>query len=187
MSLQFVINSSLLFFLSELVLIIAKRSKKKGIKTRNDKRSLILFWITIPLSLSFGFFMANYQKWDVFNKSIAIFGLSLYFIGIVIRWISIIQLKKEFTVDVAISTNHKLKTNGIYKHIRHPSYLGLFLICFGISIALNSIISVLIITIPILLLLIYRISIEENVLLKEFGNTYEEYMLKTYKMIPKLY
>lgn len=187
MSIQFVINSSLIFFLSEIVVMIAKRSKKKGVKTRNDKRSLILFWIIIPLSLSFGFLMANYQQWNSLNESIAIFGLSLYFIGFVIRWISIIQLKKEFTVDVAISNNHKLKTNGIYKYIRHPSYLGVLMICFGISIALNSFISVLIITIPLLLLLIYRISIEENVLLKEFGKTYEEYMLKTCKMIPKLY
>ena len=187
MNIKIVIYFSVLFFLSELVLMITKRSKKKGIKTKNDKKSLALFWITIPLSLTIGFFTANYREWNTLNYSTAIFGLSIFMIGIIIRWISIIQLNKEFTVDVAITKNHNLKTDGMYKNLRHPSYVGLLLICFGLSISMNSIISLTVITIPILLALIYRIKIEENTLIKEFGETYKDYMIKTYKIIPKLY
>lgn len=47
MSIEIVIYFSILFFLSELVLAITKHSKKKGIKIKNDKKSLILFSITI--------------------------------------------------------------------------------------------------------------------------------------------
>ena len=50
---------SLLFFLSEFALMIVKRSKKNGTKAKNDKKSLALFWVTIPLSLTIGFFTAN--------------------------------------------------------------------------------------------------------------------------------
>ncbi|NOZ85601.1 MAG: isoprenylcysteine carboxylmethyltransferase family protein [Deltaproteobacteria bacterium] len=167
--------------------MIAKRSKKNGTKTKNDKKSLVLFWITIPLSLTIGFLTANRQEWNILNYSIAIFGLSIFMIGIIIRWISIIQLNKEFTVNVTITTNHNLKTDGMYKNLRHPSYLGLLLICLGLSISMNSMISLIVITIPILLAIIYRIKIEENTLIKEFGEIYKDYMKKTYKIIPKLY
>ncbi len=178
---------SLLFFLSEFVLMIVKHSKKGDTKTKKDKKSLVLFWITIPLSLTIGFFMANRQEWNTLNHVIAIFGLTVFMIGIIIRWISIIQLNKEFTVNVAIIKNHKLKTDGMYKNLRHPSYLGLLLICFGLSISMNSIISFIVITIPILLALIYRIKTEENILSNQFGETYKDYMIKTYRIIPKIY
>ena len=187
MTIETITYFSVLFFLSELVLMITKRSKKNKTKTKKDKKSLVLFWITIPLSLTIGFFTANRQEWNTLNYSIALFGLSIFMIGIVIRWISIIQLNKEFTVDVAITKNHNLKTDGLYKSLRHPSYLGLLLICFGLSIAMNSIISLIVITIPILLAIIYRMKIEEAILIKEFGKIYENYRIKTYKIIPKLY
>ncbi len=178
---------SVLFFLSELVLMITKRSKKNETKAKNDKKSLVLFWIIIPLSLTIGFFTANHQEWNKLNYFIAISGLSIFMIGVIIRWVAIIQLNKEFTVNVTITKNHNLKTDGMYKNIRHPSYLGLLLICSGLSISMNSIISLIVITIPILFAIIFRIKIEENTLIKEFGETYKDYMKKTYKIIPKLY
>ena len=178
---------SLLFFLSELVLMVVKHSKKGGTKTKNDRKSLALFWITIPLSLTIGFFTANRQEWNTLNHIIAIFGLSVFMIGIIIRWMSIIQLSKEFTVNVAIIKNHKLKTDGMYRNLRHPSYLGLLLIGFGLSISMNSIISVVVITIPFLLALSYRIKTEESILTEQFGETYLDYMKKTYRIIPKIY
>ena len=187
MGIKIVIYFSILFFLSELVLAIIKHSKKKETKTKKDKKSLALFWFTIPTSLTIGFFTANYQEWNRLNCSIAFFGLSIFMIGVFIRWISIIQLNKEFTVDVVITEDHRLKKGGIYKNIRHPSYLGLLLICFGLSIAMNSLISLIVVMVQILLAIIYRIKVEEKILIKEFGETYENYILKTHKIIPKLF
>ena len=187
MNIKIVIYFSALFFLSELVLMIVKRSKKKGTEIKNDNKSLLLFWITIPVSLSLGFYAANYHQWGTLQYSVAVLGLGIFVIGVVLRWVSIIQLKKEFTVDVAILKDHQLKTNGLYKKIRHPSYLGLLLICFGLSIAMNSIISLLVITIPIFLALAYRIKTEENILMKVFGESYKDYKKTTYRMIPGVY
>ena len=187
MSLKIVIYFSLLFFILEFILLIVKRSKNKGIKLKKDKMSLLLLWIAITLGITTGFFNANHKEWNNWNYSIAIIGLCILIFGIIIRWISIIQLNKEFTVDVAISANHKLNTNGMYKYIRHPSYLGLLLICFGLSIAMNSITSLIVITIPVLFAIIYRIKVEEKILIYEFGDVYKDYMIKTNKIIPKLY
>ncbi len=187
MTIEIVTYFSLLFFLSELALMISKRSKKNETKAKRDKKSLVLFWITIPLSLTLGFFMANRQEWNTLNHAIALLGLTVFMTGIIIRWISIIQLNKEFTVNVAIIKNHHLKTDGMYKNLRHPSYLGLLLIGIGLSLSMNSILSVMVVTIPFLLALSYRIKTEENILIKQFGETYKNYMAKTYRLIPKIY
>lgn len=64
---QLVIYAAILFFISEFTLMIAKRSKTSGVKTKNDKKSLIIFWITIPTSISLAFFNAKYTNWDTIN------------------------------------------------------------------------------------------------------------------------
>ncbi len=184
MSINTVLYFSILFFLSELILMITKRSKKRKIKLQDDKKSLTLFWFTIPASFTIGFFTANYREWNTFNYSIAILGLGAFTLGIIIRWISIIQLNKWFTVDVAITENHNLKTDGIYKKVRHPGYLGLLLICTGLSIAMNSIVSLLVVSVPIYLAVIYRIKVEERILINEFGERYKQYMSKTHRLLP---
>jgi protein-S-isoprenylcysteine O-methyltransferase Ste14 len=97
------------------------------------------------------------------------------------------QLKKRFTVDVAINREHDLKTDGMYKIIRHPAYLGLFLIFTGLAISLNSIISLLVIIIPVFLVIQYRIYVEEAVLIEEFGDVYRQYSARTKRIIPWIF
>ena len=182
MNITVVIYASILFFLSELILRITKHSEEKSVKKKDDKKSLTIFWFIIPVSLTIGFFAANYGEWTNVNNLLAILGMTLFTAGIIIRWMAIFQLDKDFTVDVAITKNHNLKVNGIYKKSRHPSYLGLLLICFGLSLAMNSIVSFIIISLPVYFAIIYRIKIEESILLKEFGEPYKKYMLNTHKL-----
>ncbi len=90
--------------------------------------------------------------------------------GLIIRWIAILQLGKSFTVDVAMTNAAKLKTDGIYERIRHPSYLGILSVVFGFSCTMNSIYSFLVLVVPVFIAVIYRISVEEKVLMAEFGD-----------------
>jgi protein-S-isoprenylcysteine O-methyltransferase Ste14 len=91
------------------------------------------------------------------------------------------------TVDVAITDTAKLKQDGLYKRIRHPSYLGLLLIITGFSITMNSFYSFLVFILPVVFAIIYRISVEEKVLINEFGHDYSEYASKTKKLIPGIF
>lgn len=164
--------------------MLVKRSKKSNSKQRDDRGSLVLMWITITLCFTFGFIFANYSVWRLLNFVIAGVGLLIILTGFVIRWMAIIQLKNAFTVDVAIGNEQNLKTDGLYKIIRHPSYLGLWLILVGFSVCMNSIISILIIVIPMFIVLLYRISVEEKVLVEAFGEKYMVYRTNTKMIIP---
>ena len=181
------IISSYIFLIMEIVLAVAKRSRKKSVKRKNDRGSLMLIWIAIAFSLTAGFFMAKHKAWVFINYLFALIGIAMFLMGMVIRWMSIIQLKKAFTVDVAITREHQLKTDGLYRLVRHPSYLGLLLIMTGLSAGMNTLQSFFIVTIPVSAALLYRISVEEKILKDEFGSGYIDYAKKTRRIIPLIY
>jgi protein-S-isoprenylcysteine O-methyltransferase Ste14 len=176
-----------LFALSELILMLSKRSKKKTVKKKRDMGSLIALYVVFTISLTVGFTFADFRFQRLLNYFIATLGLLLYFLGLIIRWISILQLKKAFTVDVAINKEHELKTNGFYKIVRHPSYLGLLMIFTGLAISMNNILSILVISISVFLVIQYRIYVEETILCEEFGDKYRDYKKTTRKIIPFIY
>jgi protein-S-isoprenylcysteine O-methyltransferase Ste14 len=184
---QFIVYLTFVFAFSEFGLLLVKRSKLKTVKTRADKGSMILLWIMITFGFICGFFLAKYDHWKLYNYLIACTGLLIVLAGIIIRCVAIIQLGNSFTVDVAINQSSVLKTNGIYKEVRHPSYSGLLLIVLGFSSTMNSISSFLVLVIPVFLAILYRISVEEKVLSDEFGEKYSEYSIGTKRLIPGLY
>jgi len=182
-----IIYLSYAFGLSELALVIFKRTKSGTVKTRNDKGSLILLWLIMICCITTGFFKAKYSDWAPVNYILAVSGILAYISGLAIRWLCIMQLKQRFTVDVAINRQHILETEGLYKYLRHPSYLGLLLIIVGLALAMNSIISFIIVVFPVLLALNYRIRIEEKLLEREFGKEYINYSSTRKRIIPFVY
>ena len=178
---------SYVFFFSELALLIVKRSKGKTNKVRKDRGSLILLWIMIFIGFFGGFFLSKHNEWNSANYFIAGAGLMLVIAGFIIRWTAILQLGKSFTVDVAITDVASLKTDGLYKLVRHPSYSGLLLIITGFSITMNSFYSYIALLVPVFLAVCYRINVEEKVLIGEFGDNYNRYKVKTKKIIPGIY
>ena len=173
---------SFAFALSEILLMVIKRSDSSTSKTRKDSGSLIFLWLMITLGFTCGFFLSK-----PVSHFWAGFGLPLIISGLIIRWVAILQLGNSFTVDVAISDSANLKTDGIYKGIRHPSYSGILLVAVGFSAIMSSLYSFLVLVIPVFVAIIYRINIEEKVLINEFGESYNEYMNNTKKLIPWIY
>jgi len=85
-----------------------------------------------------------------------------------------------------IVEGQRLLTEGVYRHIRHPLYLGEITRNLGFPIMLSSLYGLVIMLVGNLFLL-FRIEIEESMLLDEFGQEYEEYRKRTKKLIPHLY
>jgi protein-S-isoprenylcysteine O-methyltransferase Ste14 len=113
-------------------------------------------------------------------------GLSLFLIGIYVRVVAQRTLGKYFLTDLRTLQNHRLVKHGIYKYIRHPAYLCTVLFSIGISLIFSSFYGflVMLVLFPSYL---YRIRIEERVLLEEFGDEYREYMKNTKKILPFIY
>ena len=90
------------------------------------------------------------------------------------------------TPFLQIVEDHRLVTDGYYKYIRHPVYLGEIGRSFGLVIALSSLYGLVFMTLGTVFLLI-RIEIEEKMLTEAFGEEYREYQRNTKKLIPYIY
>lgn len=175
------------WFLSEILLNRILRSKKTD--SRNlDKNSLRVIWITIIISITLGVLCKSYFKFPIVKLSwLNYFGLLIIVLGMILRYIAIRTLGKFFTVDLLIHDSHELISKGVYKYIRHPSYSGSLLSFLGFGLSLNNWISLIIIFVPVLISLIYRIKIEEKLLLNQVGLKYNDYKKTTKRLIPMIY
>jgi protein-S-isoprenylcysteine O-methyltransferase Ste14 len=140
--------------------------------------------MVIPLSV----FIATYFRAPIFrNDKYEYVGLIVIVVGIIIRFIAINSLGKFFTVDVTIRKYHHLKKDGFYKFVRHPSYSGSILSFVGFGLSLNNWISLFVATIAVFTAFMKRIRVEESVLQNQFGEEYEQYAKKTYRLIPWIF
>jgi protein-S-isoprenylcysteine O-methyltransferase Ste14 len=172
---------------SEILLNRLMRSNS-GDKKGQGKGSLRFIWIMIALAISSGFIFANYIKVPISNQPlISVIGLYIIIVGMVLRFISIWTLGNYFTVDVTIRDNHKIKKDGFYRVIRHPSYSGSLLSFIGFGISLNNWLSLTTVVILVMISFLYRIKVEEKILIDQFGNEYLEYKRNTYRLIPWIY
>lgn len=88
---------------------------------------------------------------------------TIFTLGVLLRIAAIRTLGRHWSFHIETSTNHKVITNGIYRHIKHPAYLGNIFIpalyaSFGIFY--TSLIS----TLLIIVFYIYRSSYENKLL-----------------------
>jgi protein-S-isoprenylcysteine O-methyltransferase Ste14 len=113
-------------------------------------------------------------------------GLVICVVGSVIRIAAIFALGHRFSGVVAIQPDHKLKTDGIYKDVRHPSYTGLLLSMIGWVLVFRSAIG-LVLNVPLFFLLLSRITDEEKFLESEFGDEYRAYRERTKRLLPFVY
>ncbi len=113
-------------------------------------------------------------------------GLILFTIGILFVLWSSISLGKFYSADVTIQEGHQLITNGLYRTIRHPRYLGGILLGFGLSLLFRSWVG-LIASICFIGLILFRIQDEEKCMLREFGEDWDTYCKNSWRMLPFLY
>ena len=81
----------------------------------------------------------------------------------------------------------QLVTNGIFRYIRHPHYTSLLIVGFGLAFFFYSLAALLIaiIAIPIM---IWSIFDEEKLLIKQYGDSYKQFMKKTpWRVIPYVF
>ncbi len=114
------------------------------------------------------------------------FGVTLYAIGGVLRLAPVFVLGRRFSGLVAIQPDHRLASDGIYRVIRHPSYLGLFLIALGWGLAFRAGVGVAI-AVMMLLVVFARIEAEERLLSETFGAEYDAYRARTWRLVPFVY
>jgi protein-S-isoprenylcysteine O-methyltransferase Ste14 len=138
--------------------------------------------ITI-LIVSFG--NLGYPMFSI-QSPMNIVGVIMFIIGLIISISAQVTINTNYSWTLEIREGHTLVENGLYKYVRHPIYLGTFIRVIAIPIYMSSFSGFLLglLSIPVLN---YRISLEERMLIEEFGEEYKQYRERTWKLFPYLF
>jgi len=177
----------LLLFALSVVAFFAGGNLSPGVREARGNR-----WV-LPVFVIIGFLNAyvpaytdRRELWTIDGDVLRWVGIALFAAGGALRIWPVSVLGQRFSGLVAIQPGHTLATSGIYGVIRHPSYLGLLINSLGWSLAFRSGVGV-IITILLIPPLIARIRAEEDLLHAEFGDEYNVYCSRTWRLIPGIY
>ena len=120
------------------------------------------------------------------NSPMNVAGALIFFVGLAIRLSAVASLKRSYSWTLEIRDEHRLVKDGLYRYVRHPIYVGVLLGAFAVPIFATSFLGFVfaLMAIP---LFIYRMGVEEKMLVEEYGDEYLEYMKETRKLIPYIY
>ncbi|HWF50136.1 MAG TPA: isoprenylcysteine carboxylmethyltransferase family protein [Solirubrobacteraceae bacterium] len=111
-------------------------------------------------------------------------GIACIWVGVALRLKAILTLGDSFRTSVEVHQGQQVIDCGPYRWVRHPSYTGLMLIILGVGAAVGTWLSVLVATLVPLPALLYRISVEEALLVATLGEPYARYRSRTKRLIP---
>jgi protein-S-isoprenylcysteine O-methyltransferase Ste14 len=111
-------------------------------------------------------------------------GSVLVWVGLIILALSIFKLGGSLTASPIPKNDSVLKTDGLYKWMRHPIYSGLIATGLGLAIEAESLLNILV-ALALIALLTYKAKWEESFLLERYPE-YRTYMSKTGRFVPRL-
>lgn len=161
-------------------------SSSFGVGRREDPSSR---WIFIPFTIIVIVFawlpprLDRLDRWTIDGDIIRYLGLIITVIGGFLRIATVFELGHRFSVFVAVQADHSLKTDGFYRFVRHPSYLGALLAMAGWAFVFRSSIGLLL-TAALCALISARIRAEEEFLVREL----RAYQRRTrWRLLPFIY
>ncbi|WP_375463469.1 protein-S-isoprenylcysteine O-methyltransferase [uncultured Methylobacterium sp.] len=159
------------------------------VASRRDLRERVLMAISgaglgfVPLGyITFGFGGIGDRPTHIASviAGIAVALLSLYLFRESHRW-----LGRQWSVSLELRINHKLQTDGIYHYVRHPMYAAFWLWALAQGLLLPNWFAGLSGLVGFGSLYIFRVPVEEQIMLDTFGDAYRDYAHATPRIIPR--
>jgi protein-S-isoprenylcysteine O-methyltransferase Ste14 len=174
------------FWLFEFVLF---RNKSKRGEYKEFASYFILIFIIINTIIATILFSRNHLGLIIHNPiypTFQILGLMLMITGLFLRYFGSYTLGRNFTRHVNVSSTMMLVSTGPYALLRHPLYLGLFLVTIAFPIYVGNYFVIIIFAPLLLLAMSYRMMLEEKALIA-IHPSYKEWMKNRYRFIPFIY
>jgi len=95
-------------------------------------------------------------------------------------------LGRLYSPEVTLQNEHRLVTDGLYRLIRHPRYLGGLLQGIGLALLFRSWMG-LIFTGIFLVTILFRIQDEEKMMRQAFGAEWGVYCQRSWRLLPWLF
>lgn len=166
-------------------ILFKDRLRKEDRSNRDTSLSLVQAGFLLCLFTSIIF--ANFYTGEpsLFLRKISIIFLMK---GIFIRYWAYYVMGKFFTRTIHPHKDRPLISYGPYRFARHPFHVGLFLITLGLCLFICGHIIAILIVFPVFgSILHYRMSLEEKLLLQKYGDIYQGWCRRRFRLFPFLY
>jgi protein-S-isoprenylcysteine O-methyltransferase Ste14 len=114
-------------------------------------------------------------------------GGSLLMFGLWLFYRSHADLGANWSVTLEVREQHRLVTEGIYRHIRHPMYLAFLLYGLGQAIVIPNWVAGPSYIVAMVLLVPFRLGPEEALMREHFKSEYEAYESRTKRLVPGIW
>ena len=132
-------------------------------------------------------FLSTFDKFKFYVPYyFKIFSGIILFLATIIFYLSHKELADNWSPFVEVKERQKLIKTGIYRYIRHPMYLSMWLFVFFQGFLLSNIFIEIFGILAWSNLYFIRINTEEKIMIDIFGNEYKEYIENTGRIFPKL-
>ena len=165
--------------------LVPRLRRRGATRVKRDRGSRALITITVFFSVVIAFYF-GYGGIGALPDWIFYSGISLMFLGIMVRQYAIAILGRFFSLTVQIAEDHKVVEKGPYRLVRHPSYTGFLITFTGLGLAVQSLGALLVLLLFFSISFGYRMHVEERTLLSGLGQDYASYMKRTKRLIPFL-
>jgi protein-S-isoprenylcysteine O-methyltransferase Ste14 len=140
----------------------------------------LLFPVIYLLTPLFSF--ANYELSNWLHAC----GLAAMVAGLWFFWRSHVDLGLNWSVTLETRKGHEIVKHGLYRYIRHPMYLAIWLFSFGQALLLDNWLAGWSVVFAFALMYCMRTPQEEEMMLDRFGDAYKDYMAETGRLFPRI-
>jgi len=113
-------------------------------------------------------------------------GLALFVGGTILRQVGKRTLGKYYSYGLRTLKDQRVIQHGVYRYVRHPITMAAMIYTPAMPLVLSSLYG-FVVMLGIVPLFLYRIGIEEKMLIEKFGPEYKDYMKRTKRLIPFIY
>ncbi len=181
---------TILFSIFAMLVFVQRVLEIKFKQNLSSPRNVALWTTKVMVASHLFFFFGSLLELLLTSKSINYFfvlaGIIIFSLGFLLRKRVIKTLGPIWSINIEISDDQYLITDGPYALCRHPNYLAILMEVVGFCFIANSFYTLavtLIVYIPIMMI---RIKIEERVLENKFGSKYKDYSKSTPLIVPRL-
>ena len=180
-----IINTLIAIFFSPEIANV-RGEMQKGTKTWDKVFIAVYTPMTLALPLIAGLDVGRFG-WSYLGTGSLYAGIIIFLIGgIFTDWALFSNIHFETTVRIQTEKDHKVITDGPYKIIRHPGYVGILLNTYSTSLILGSLYSLIPVFIMTVLFII-RTHLEDKTLRDELDG-YSDYAKKVrFRLIPGIW
>ena len=177
-----------------IIFIIVERALRKNARSKTLQRGNFDRGSTLLIGASFGIGLLLPLILD--GLGVALFSINVlgYFLAIAVmltglglRVWAAKSLGSYYTRTLLTTEGQKVVTVGPYSRIRHPGYLGDILLWCGFGVLSSNLIVVVLFPLMFIAIYLFRISVEERMLVQSLGEEYSTYRKRTHRLIPFVY